>query len=397
LEAAATIFKEVINIGSSRSGELRTQSMNKIMILVNDNGTIYYFRLELLKRLIAENHEVVISVPSSERNREFENIGCKIEIIDICRDGINPFKELLLLRTYYKQIKRIKPDLVLTYTAKPNIYGSLACQRLKIPYINNVTGLGSMFQNDNLIKGIMLFLQKQAYKKSHCVFFQNAANRQYLLKKKVISTKTALLPGSGVNLEKCKYQPYPEDESRVRFALVSRVRQDKGFDELFEAVKVISSKTDRAEFHLAGWYEDNNYKDKISEMVKNYPFIYHGSLDQDEVYDLISKCHCLIHPSHHEGMANSLLEAAAIGRPCLASNIPGCKEVIDDGMSGFLFKVKNIESLAKTIEKFIAIKHEDKIKMGLQGRKIIEAKFDRNIVINKYMHEINTALSPKRI
>jgi glycosyltransferase involved in cell wall biosynthesis len=362
--------------------------VGRILILANENSTIYNFRRELLHRLVAEKYEVIISLPQHERNIEFEKIGCKIDEIKLSRSGTNPLKELALLYSYKKQIKRIKPDVVLTYTAKPNIYGSLACQKLHIPYINNVTGLGSMFQSENIIKKIMLVLQKKAYKKSSCVFFQNESNQKYFIEKNIVGKNNSLLPGSGVNLNLHIFEEYPKDDGKIKFILVSRVRKDKGFDEMFEAIRKLSVLYQNIEFHIVGWYEDDKYKKKIDEMVENYPVVYHGSLTQEQVHELIKECHCLIHPSYHEGMANVLLEAASTGRPVLASNIPGCRETFDEGVTGYGFKVKDVNSLVCNVIKFINLSYEQKKEMGIAGRKKMGTEFDRQIVINYYLEEI---------
>jgi glycosyltransferase involved in cell wall biosynthesis len=367
--------------------------LSRILILANDNSTIYNFRRELLARLISEEYEVIISVPKHERNIEFEKIGCKIDEICLDRSGKNPLKEFALMRSYKKQIERINPDLVLTYTAKPNIYGSLVCQKLKVPYINNITGLGSTFQSDNLIKKIMLLLQRRAYQKSNCVFFQNSSNKKYFEEMNVTSSNNELLPGSGVNLELHKFESYPKRDEVFKFILVSRIRKDKGFDELFEAIKLLNQNYKNLEFHLVGWYEDESYKEIIEEMEKESTLVYHGNQPQEKVHELISNSHCLIHPSHHEGMANVLLEAAAAGRPCIASNIPGCREAINDGITGYLFDVKNSFSLSKAIIRFISLNHEEGARMGMMGRQKMENEFDRQIVINLYMNKIKKILS----
>lgn len=367
--------------------------MNRILILANDNSTIYNFRRELLSSLISKNYEVIISVPKHSRNIEFEKIGCKIDEININRTGKNPLKEMALMQSYKKQIRRINPNLVLTFTAKPNIYGSLACQKLKIPYINNITGLGSNFQSENLIKKIMLLLQKKAYKKSECVFFQNTSNKKYFEDLNLVGKKTSLLPGSGVNLELHKFEKYPQDNLVVRFIFVSRIRKDKGIEELFNALKSLLKTYQNIELHIVGWYEDENYKEIINEMENEYPVIYHGNQSQEKVHELIANSHCLVHPSYHEGMANVLLEAAAAGRPCIASNIPGCKEAINDGITGFLFEVKSSDSLSKAMIMFIKLKQEEKVRMGLLGRKKIESEFDRKLVINSYLEKIEKIFS----
>lgn len=198
-----------------------------------------------------------------------------------------------------------------------------------------------------------------------------------------------MLPGSGVNLSLHKFEEYPENEKKVRFIIVSRVRKDKGFDEMFDAIKEVSKDHKHVEFHIVGWYEDDNYKIKIDEMVEQYPVIYHGTQTQEKVHELIKGSHCLIHPSHHEGMANVLLEAEAAGRPCIASDIPGCREAIENGKTGFLFKPQNSESLIKAIEEFLQLTHQRKVEMGISGRKKMEAEFDRQIVVQRYLEEIS--------
>jgi galacturonosyltransferase len=366
--------------------------MADILILANDHGTLYNFRRELLARLIVEGHQVTISVPRNPGNHYFVTMGCKLDESPLSRSGLNPIKELQLWIHYVRLIKKLKPQVVLTFTAKPNVFGSLACQFCNVPYINNVTGLGSMLQEETLVKRVIEWLQKLAYRKSSHVFFQNLANRQYFLEKKIVGENSSVLPGSGVNLTKHSLEPYTPDGT-IRFIVVSRLRQDKGYDELFEAIKEISGKGYPAEFHIVGGVEEKKYLPMIEEMLENFPVIYHGSKTQEEVQKLIADSHCLIHPSWHEGMANVILEAAATGRPCLASNIPGCSEAIENGKTGFLFEVKNQLNLANTIIRFIDLSLDQKVKMGESGRTKIEKSFDRKIVVNKYINKINKVLT----
>jgi galacturonosyltransferase len=361
--------------------------MPKVLILVNDNSTIYNFRRELLARLVTDHYKVFISVPSHPRNSEFVKMGCEVVETGINRFGTNLFEEISVIWKYIQLIRKVKPDVVLTYTAKPNIYGSLACQVCKVPYINNVTGLGSNFQTENRIKKIMLLLQKRAYRKSACVFFQNPGNKKYFEEKKIVGTNTALLPGSGVNLELHQPEPWPEGNT-IRFIVVSRLRKDKGFDELFKAIPEVCKQYSNVEFHIVGWFEEEEYRKPLESMQKNFPVIYHGDQPQEKVHELMASCHCLIHPSWHEGMANVLLEGAAAARPCMASNIHGCKEAIDEGITGFLFEVKNNASLAKAILKFMALPQAKKKEMGQEGRKKMELEFDRNFVVNTYIRQI---------
>jgi glycosyltransferase involved in cell wall biosynthesis len=366
--------------------------MTTILILANDFSTLYNFRRELIARLIEEGSKISISIPKDNRNSKLTEMGCEIFENNLDRNSTNPLRELNLVFAYIKLLRRVTPDIVLTFTAKPNIYGGIACQIKKIPYINNVTGLGSNFQTDNLIKRIMIILQRIAYMKSDMVFFQNQSNLDYFVQKKIVKNNYKLLPGSGVNLHLHKFENYPHRENNLKFIFVSRIRKDKGFLEFFDAVEAISNSHSNIEFHLVGWYEDNNFRDLVQRMTENFHVIYHGTKTQEEVHDLISGCHCLIHPSHHEGMANVILEAAATGRPVIASNIPGCKEAIIDGKTGFLFEVKNVKSLIQKLEQFIGMTYEEKVEMGYFARMIMEKDFNRDIVVDNYLNTINSII-----
>lgn len=362
--------------------------MTRVLILANDNSTIYNFRRELLRRLIHDEYEVIISVPADDRNEVLESMGCLIEEIKLNRAGINPLQEVIVLGDYIRSIRKWQPDVVLTYTAKPNIYGSLACQFCGVPYINNVTGLGSTFQRDGFLKKVLLLLQKTAYRKSQRVFFQNASNKSYFERLGIVGDNGVLLPGSGVNLSLHKCEPYPEDCGTVRFITVSRVRKDKGFDELFDAITEVAVQRPNVEFHVVGWFEDDEYREKLDEMQRDYPVTYHGSKSQEEVHGLMARSHCLLHPSHHEGMSNVILEASATGRPCLASNIPGCKEAISDNETGLLFEVQNGESLKEAILHFLALPYERQARMGRLAREKMEKEYDRQMVVRAYLDEI---------
>ena len=366
--------------------------MSRVLILANDEATIYNFRREFLKALVEAGHEVIVSVPEAERAKVFVEMGCKLATISVTRAGTNPLEEVLVLGRYLKLIKKIKPDIVLTYTQKQNIYGSFACKINKVPYMNTVTGVGRVFQKEGLLKNVTCKLQKLAFKNSSCFFFQNTENLRVYREMGIVADNICLLPGSGVNISKYQYKPYPEIEDKTKFVFVSRLRKDKGFDEFFEAVKNVTAKTDKAEFHVIGWFEDDEYKAKIEYMQENYPVIFHGTLSQEEVYEVVSQCHCLVHPSYHEGMANVILEASSAGRPCMASNIHGCLESIEHGETGFLFDVKSVESLTQALLNFLEISADKREQMGKNARKKMENEFDRNIVVNEYMKQIDSVL-----
>lgn len=369
--------------------------MSKLLIFANDYKTLANFRMELIDRFIERGYEVVISVPEDERNAAFIERGCEVVTAPISRHGTNPLSELKLIRVYKKQIKQVMPDCVLTFTVKPNIYGSIAAAAKKIPYINNVTGLGSVLQTESLLKKLMLRLQKYGYRKSSCVFFQNQGNLDYFRNRGIVRGRTELLPGSGVNLNLHTFSDYPSEAETVDIAVISRLRQDKGYDEFFAMTKRILQDDPKVRFHIVGWVEEERYQTILDELKGEPRLIYYGELTQAEVHDVISKCHCVCHPSYHEGMSNVLMEAAAAGRPTLASDIPGCREVVEDGKTGFTFAVQSADALTAAVKKFLAQSEDEHRAMGKAAREKMEREFDREIVISKYLKEIEAVSAPK--
>lgn len=354
--------------------------MKRVLILANDVTTILQFRCELVRALAQEGHEIIISVPESQRIQEIELLGAKVVKTEVARHGKNPFQDLKLLSNYKKLLKKIKPDIVFTFTIKPNVYGGIACAKLKVPYVANITGLG-VVGNGGMMQKLTLWLYKVGLKKSKCVFFQNQANQQFFIANRVTVGKTELLPGSGVNIDNFAYLEYPTQEKN-NIVFIGRIIKDKGVEELAMVAKKLESLENLC-FTVVG---------DVEYGAKN-PFIALKNVEcvgfHKDVKPYLKETHAIVLPSYHEGMANVLLEAAACGRPILASNIPGCQETFDEGVTGFGFESKNVESLCETIEKFIDLPYEQKCEMGKAGRKKIEKQFNRQIVVNKYLEQIN--------
>lgn len=358
-----------------------------ILFLVNHDITIFYFRLELVKRLCAEGHRVVISTPFGEHIETIRNLGCECIPIEVDRRGMNPIKDLKLIFAYEKLIKRIKPDMVLTFTIKPNVYGGLICGWKGVPHIANITGLGSALENGGLKKQIVLQLYRLGVRKSQKVFFQNTYNMEFMLKHGVSVKNADLLPGSGVNLEKHCLETYPLDDKsgKYLFVIIGRLMQDKGTDEVLYAARKIKEEFPNVIFRFLGFYE-GDYEDKIKAAVAEGVVEHWGQVDDVHIH--IRESHATIHASYHEGMANVLLESAACGRPVIATDIPGCRETFDDGISGLSFKARDAESLVQAIRQFINMPYEQKIQMGIKGRQKMEREFDRSIVVDKYIQEL---------
>lgn len=371
--------------------------MKKILIIANDESTILNFRREIVATFVQSGFAVTVCYPLADNTESIAKLGCRVENVNVSRHGKDVLKDLKFIFECKKLIKKHRPDIVLTYTVKPNIYASIACQFTKTPYINNVTGLGSILQNGGRLSGLILKLQKIGYRKSSCVFFQNVENRDKLKEKGIINEKTptVILPGSGVNLEKQKYEPFPKDDGIIRFVFVSRVRADKGYNEFFEAAQNIKLKYPNTEFHVIGWYEEEELTPIVDKLHSEGIIIYHGKKLQEEVHEIEKMCDCLIHPTYHEGMANVILEAAASGRPVIATNIHGCIEAFEEGVTGFGCEVKSAKSLEAAIEKFINTPYEKQVEMGKLARKKMEKEFDRQIVANKYIEMINKTLEEK--
>ena len=365
--------------------------MKKILILTNVGIGLYKFRKELIKQLIKENNVVVFSCNEDEYVPKLLKLGCEYIPTEFGRRSKNLLNDIKLMFSYRAILKTVKPDVVLTYTIKPNIYGGLMCNNIDIPYITTITGLGTELQRDTLFRKAILLVYKAALNKPACVFFQNEANLHFFTNKGIVnkSSRTELLPGSGVNLAQFRFAEYVESDSRIEFIYVARIMKDKGICELLEAAKEIKATYPNVYFNLFGGY-DEDYALLVNAYEEKDIIRYHG--EKESIQDYLAKSHAIIHPSHHEGLSNVLLEAAATGRPILASNIEGCKETFDEGVSGFGFEVKNASCLKDTIAKFINLPYEQKMKMGRASREKVEKEFDRSIVIGKYMDAIREAV-----
>jgi len=361
--------------------------MSKILFLVNHDVVIYNFRLELVERLLKEGHEVIISSPYGEKIEILKNIGCQYRNIDISRHGMNPVKEIKLLYEYNKVIKEEKPDVVLAYTIKPNIYGSIACAMNKIPCINNITGLGTAVENGGMLQKMTVMLYKVAFRKVKKIFFQNEENLLFFVEKNIAnSDKYQLIPGSGVNLERFCLMEYPMEKEKIEFAFISRIMKEKGIDQYLDAAKYIKKKYPNTIFHVCGFCEQD-YEEKLKKMSEEGVIIYHGMVQN--VKSILEKIHCTVHPTYYpEGISNVLLESAACGRPIITTDRSGCREVIENEKNGFICKQKDSEDIIKQIERFISLSWEEKKNMGIKGREKVEREFDRNIVIDAYLTEI---------
>lgn len=356
----------------------------KILILTNFDVGLYQFRRELIGELLKE-HQVYLSLPDGELVRPLEELGCVFLDTPMERRGLNPVKDLGLMSRYWKLLGKIRPDLVIGYTIKPNLYGGLVCRMRGIPMAANITGLGTAFQKEGLLKKLVVTLYRPALKKAKVVFFENEANMEVLLRERIVRRdQCCLLNGAGVNLEHYRYVPYPEGNA-VRFLFVGRVMQEKGIEELFAAMERLNTEGYACSLDVLGDFEEH-YEDTIRRHEQAGWLRYHGYVTDVRPY--IEQTHCFVLPSYHEGMANTNLECAAMGRPLITSNIPGCREAVIDGESGLLCQPKDADSLYEAMKRFLALTPGDRERMGRAGRAHMEAVFDKRIVVRKTTEEL---------
>lgn len=350
--------------------------MKKILVLTNHSYMLYQFRLELLKKL-SEQHEVVLSMPFVGHEDDFKAEGFRCIETELDRRGINPLTDLKLFRFYQKLLKTEKPDLVITYSIKPNIYGGMACRLAKIPYCANVQGLGTAFQSPKLAK-IVTIMYKTALSKARTVFFENHANADEFLNRKILTEdKITLLSGAGINLEKYALAEYPENET-LHFLYLGRIMREKGIDELFSSVRRLHQEGVSFVLDLVGFFEDE-YKAQVEELERMGIAKFHGFQTNPIPYYMAADC--VVLPSYHEGMSNVLLEAAAIGRPVITSDIPGCRESVENGSTGLLCEVRNAGDLYAQMLQMTRYSGSQRRQMGLAGRRKMESEFDKKTVV----------------
>lgn len=339
-----------------------------------------------MKAIVDAGYDVFISEPDDdERVRYFESIGCHIIKTKFERRGMNPIADFNLMMNYLRIIQQLKPVAVLTYTIKPNIYGGIACRISGVPQLANVTGLGDAIENGGWLQKLTITLYKIGIGKAKCVFFQNQMNREFCINQGIATEDSKLLPGSGVNLQHHVFQEYAS-EGIVKFLFIARLLKDKGTDEYFEMAKIIKDKYLNTEFQILGAVE-GDYQERLNKLVESGIIKYLGTTSDVRPY--LEQIHCTVLPSYHEGMSNVNLESAANGRPIITTNVPGCRETVDDGRTGYLVEVRSTRSLINAIEKFINLPYSKKVQMGIEARKKVEREFDRQIVVDAYLKEIN--------
>ena len=372
---------------------------NKLLaLLTNNDDDVYCFRKELIEALISAGYEMLISCPDGPKFALMKDIPYLYDNPDIDRRGTNPVKDFGLMMHYRKLFKQYKPSVVLTYTAKPNVYASIAAHQLDIPVINNLTGLGSVVNETGLMKSFIMWLFKTAYRKSACMMFQNETNMKVAIDQGMVKGKYRLIPGSGVDTNRYPLQPYPEGGDGITgepvvFNYIGRILHDKGVDDYIEAAKRIKEEYPQTEFNMLGFIEPTeiHYEKDLKVLEEQGIVYYRGS--QKDVKPFIARAHATIHPSTYgEGMSNVLLESASSGRFLITTDNPGCQETVEDGKTGYIYKGGNVDELVKSIKRFLALPNSQRRLAGELGRKRMEDEFSRKIVIKAYQEEIKRVM-----
>lgn len=368
-----------------------TDNRPSILILSNSSSGLYEFRNEVVEDLLSD-HEVFISLPDEDSyTKILADEGCHIFHTPFNRRGMNPISDVLLMFRYIRLIRIIKPNMVFTYTIKPNIYGGMACRLTHTNYATNITGLGTAIQGGGILSKVLIRMYRIALNKAKAVFYQNEYNMKFMLGQRVSGQEQSiLLPGSGVNTIKHSYKPYPSEDKGVRVLAVLRIMKDKGIEEFLYAADRICDEFD-AHFVLAGGYEDDarqEYESEIQRLVEAGKLEYVGFCDRiDELYE---RSHILIHPSYHEGLSNVCLEAAACGRLVVTTDVPGCRETVIPGETGLLFKSKDKNAAYNALVEILSISSSEREHMGRQGRKYVEENFNRESVVRIYREVVES-------
>lgn len=358
----------------------------KILILSNNCGGLVSFRGEVFEALIKEGHSLLVVAPEDFKTDIIKSIGCQFKPIKFNRQGTNPIADIKLMLAYRRIIKREKPDVVLTYTIKPNLYGGMACRLTHTPQLANITGLGIATEKAGFLRSLTKILYKIGLKKAKKVFFQNKKNLDFCVSNKMVTGPVSLIPGSGVNLERFYVQSYP-DASACRFIYIGRVQRRKGIEQYLEAAETLKKKYPHTEFHVLGRCEESKYQDVLDKLSSQGIIINHGLVKDTRPY--LANIHCTVHPSFYpEGMSNVLLESCASGRPVITTDNAGCADVVDEGENGFITRMQDTQDLIDKIENFILLPHAKKQEMGLYARQKMERDFSRDIVIRAYQNEI---------
>jgi len=373
----------------------------RIMLSVNTSWNLVNFRAGLIRALVEQEHDVVAATPPDAYSSKLAGLGCRFIPFPMDNDGVSPVNDANLIGRYWRLLRSERPDVFLGFTIKPNVYGSFAAHTHGIPVINNVSGLGTAFISKRWLAAVAKVLYRRAFRRSAIVFFQNADDRDLFVGGGLVrKDQTSLLPGSGIDLSRfnlAKPINTPDtDDSDFKFLLASRLLWDKGVGEFVEAAKAVRNRAPRVRFQLLGFLDAKNRSAIDAAIIKGW--VDDGVVEYlgaaDDVRPYLRAADCVVLPSYREGTPRSLLEAAAMGKPIIATDVPGCREVVECGANGLLCAPRSADDLARCMLEVLALSAEARRRMGLAGREKVVRNFDEAIVIGQYMNAIAVATAP---
>lgn len=362
----------------------------KIAIVLNTSWNIYNFRMNFIKTLQSEGHEIHTIAPLDSYTHKLEEAGCTHHNVRMDSRGANPIKDFALILELAWIYNKVKPDIILHYTIKPNVYGTLAASILKIPVINNVCGLGTVFLKKNLTSAIAVLLYRISFKFATKVFFQNPEDKQLFINKRLVTEDAAdIVQGSGIDINHFTASEFIRND-QFTFLLISRLITDKGILEYIEAIQKLRGKGKQFKFQLLGAADPKHSRgikeSVIQGWIDNNIVDYLGTTDDVRPY--INSADCIVLPSYREGTPRTLLEAASLAKPIIATDVPGCHQVVQHGFNGFLCKLKDADDLASKMEEMGHLDNETLRVLGSNGREKITISYDEKLVIDKYLNTI---------
>lgn len=369
-----------------------------VLISVNAAWNVWNFRRPVVESLIAEEHSVTVLAPQDETVSKLEALGCRFHHLEMSVKGLNPIQDLGFLMRLRRNFREKRPDIVLSYTIKNNIFGAMAAKSLKLPFIPNVSGLGTAFLSGGALERIAVTLYQMAFKGLPVVFFQNDEDRDLFVERGLVRAEQArLLPGSGIDLDRFAASNYPKDGTAPVFLMIARLLRDKGVLEYVEAAQIVKAVNPEVRFQLLGATDAENRTSIDRATVRGWEdkgvIEYLGTVD--DVRPVIDSAHCVVLPSYREGSPRTLIEAAAMARPVIATDVPGCRAVVDDGVTGFLCEARNASSLAAACQRFLELGHATQAALGQAGRKKMERDYDQRFVVEAYQAAIRDQVPKK--
>jgi len=359
----------------------------KVLLTVNAAWNIWNFRRPLVAMLLADGHEVIVLAPKDDSVPKIEALGCSFHHLEMSVQGLNPLKEPKTLLRLRRHFRELKPDVILSFTIKNNIFGAIAAKSAGIPFVPNVTGLGTAFLSGGLLERVAVMLYKTAFRNLPAVFFQNEDDRNLFLERGLVTDAQARsLPGSGIDLDWFAAAAYPSEEGAPHFLMVARLLRDKGVLEYVDAARRVKARHPEARFQLLGATDAENRtaidRETVQDWEKEGAIEYLGTVD--DVRPMIEAAQCVVLPSYREGAPRTLIEAASLARPLIATDVPGCRAVVDNGKTGFLCKPRSGESLAEACEAFLGLSPEERAALGRAGRAKMEREYGQSIVVEAY-------------